>query len=908
MPSVPHQTTPPEPLLHQAPIGILQLGLDGGITYANPAFCVLIGYTEAQLRRLDNRAISHPEDFAAEVRLLHQMLNRGQRQQVLQKRYQRCDGGIFWAEVQLSLMVDPTTGDEMLLSFVTNLTYHRRLEQEVRQYQEREALLADLSMQLETTFDLQAVMQSAVERLRLLLGVDRVLAYQLFPDGSGTCLVETVNAPYPALQGRSFSSECIPPPYLDAYRNGRLWSVTDVLNEDLAECHKSMLTESSIRSMMAAAIVSMDAALEPQSRTLWGLLTVHCHSPRIWRVEEQQLLQIIASQLATAAEQTQLLQSLQQRAQELEDRVAERTRSLAQALKFEQLVHHLTETLRQHLEAHQVLQAAVEGLTQTLNVDRCFASLVDADQEQLTVQYESVQEDSASCPSLVGQSCDLHSPLLESLITPSSQASEHSDRPLKVAYALCCCIEPSGNASTDTTPVHTPIEEVSSPIRDDQGLLGLLTVCCHQARTFEPEEITLIEQVASQCAIALRQADLNAQKHHLRVSADYFRSFLETSSDVFVEYDARLCCLSMNPAGTTMLALDPEAIVGKTNQELFGDAAEILDSVIQQVFATGEKVFVDHELLLAQGSRIFETIYTPIKMPSGVVQRVVGASRDVTELKQQWQLLETQNHQLTEATRVKQEFIATTSHELRTPLTAVLGFSNVLLQGFFGGLNLKQRDYIERIHDSGQHLLDLINDILDLSRLEADRLDLDLQTIFVPDVCEGVMGLIQERALNQGLKLETDLDPDIDWIVADPRRLKQMLLNLLANAVKFTQEGTVGLKVYREPLPLCVNASTDASALTGLEQDDDRPLARPQAMIRFLIWDTGIGIDPVSQEKLFSPFSQIDSSLARKHQGSGLGLVITRKLAELHGGTVTLESAPNQGSRFTIALPLLQTS
>jgi PAS domain S-box-containing protein len=413
-----------------------------------------------------------------------------------------------------------------------------------------------------------------------------------------------------------------------------------------------------------------------------------------------------------------------------------------------------------------------------------------------------------------------------------------------------------------------------------------------------------MEQVASQCAIALRQADLQFQKHDLRVSADYFRSLIETSTDVFTEYDARLHCLSMNPAGCTMLMVEPEAIVGKTNQALFGTEAEVLDSIIQQVFDTGEKLFVDHELLVAQGSRIFETVYTPIKMPSGAVQRVIGVSRDVTEVKQQWQLLEAQNQHLTEATRVKQEFIATTSHELRTPLTAVLGFSNVLLQGFFGSLNPKQKDYVERIHDSGQHLLDLINDILDLSRLEADRLELDLQAIFIPDVCEGVMSLIRERALNQGLKLEVDLDPSVDWIVADPRRLKQMLLNLLANAVKFTQEGTVGLKVYREPLPMCVAASPSAPPLEDVTQSDDRAAQ----MIHFLVWDTGIGIDVVDQQKLFSPFSQIDSSLVRKHQGTGLGLVITRKLAELHGGTVALKSSLDQGARFTIALPLHQMS
>ncbi|HEY9882140.1 MAG TPA: PAS domain S-box protein [Thermosynechococcaceae cyanobacterium] len=900
-----HETVSSETLWHQAPIGILQLGLDGGITHANPAFCKLVGYTEAQLRRLDHRAISHPEDFAAEVQLLQQMIDHGQRQQALRKRYQQCDGSIVWTEVNLSLIPDNETSEGVILCFVTNVTDRRLREQEVWRYREREALLADISLQLRATTSLQDVMQDAVERLRQTLVVDRVLAYQFFPDQSGVCLVEAVAPRYPSMQGQTFASDCVPSAYLDAYRDGRLWAATDILDEDLSDCHKDVLENAHVRGMMVAAIVSMDAALEPQKRTLWGLLAVHCRAPRLWAIEEQRLLQVVATQLAIAAEQNQLLQSLQQRAHDLEDRVSERTRSLAQALKFEQLVHHLTETLRQHLDADQVLQAAVEGLTQILNLDRCAAGLISTDQACLTIRYESIGE-GASLPALLGESFSwqyLPTMWSQMLKPPSDRSTaitrDSQTRPPTGSKQAAAQSRSTAYSSTVQPSMALSLAEYTSPIRDDQGLLGILTVCRPVDRSFAPDEIALIEQVASQCAIALRQADLHHQKHDLRVSADYFRSFLATSTDVFVEYDASFRCLSINPAGSTMLALAPEAIVGKTNQELFGDTAAFIDSTLQRTFETGEKAFVDYELLLPQGRRIFETVYTPITAPSGAVQRVVGVSRDVTELKQQWQLLEQQNQQLTETTRIKQEFIATTSHELRTPLTAVLGFSNVLLQGFFGTLNTKQQDYVERIHESGQHLLDLINDILDLSRLEAERLELDVQAIFVADICEGVMGLIRERALNQGLKLDIDLDASIDWIVVDPRRLKQMLLNLLVNAIKFTQEGTVGLKVYRQSLPHCAHALTATEPAVA---NDDTTTD----MIHFLVWDTGIGIDAVNQQKLFLPFSQIDSSLARQHQGTGLGLVITRKLAELHGGTVTLESSPNEGARFTISLPFRQ--
>ncbi len=227
------------------------------------------------------------------------------------------------------------------------------------------------------------------------------------------------------------------------------------------------------------------------------------------------------------------------------------------------------------------------------------------------------------------------------------------------------------------------------------------------------------------------------------------------------------------------------------------------------------------------------------------------------------------------------------------------GILKCSVAGVFGELNSKQKDYLERIHTSGQHLLDLINDILDLSRLEADRLELDLQTIFVPDICEGVTSLLQERVINQGLQLVVEIDPCVEWMVVDPRRLKQMLLNLLTNAVKFTQKGTIGLKVH------CQVGTTDSSS-------QDKPFDRAYGlsnatsppMIHFTVWDTGIGIDEADQQLLFSPFSQIDSSLSRNHQGTGLGLVITRKLAELHGGMVTLESSRNNGARFTISLPV----
>ena len=875
-----------------APIGIIQFGLDGGINQANPAFCQLLGYTSDQLQHLDNRTISYPEDFAVELRLIQALVAEKRTQQVFTKRFIHHAGQIVWTETRLHLVGDLDSGKATILCFVSDISDQRSAELEIQQRRERETLLNEIAAQLRTATSLQAILQVTVDRLLQALQADRVIIYQFLADFSGVCLAEALNPVYPSMLGQRFAAECIPPPHLEPYRMGRFWSVKDVQAANLADCHLDMLEQVFVQGMMATAIVSLDEALQPQNRTLWGLLVVHsCRAPRDWTQDEQQLVQAVAHQVATALEQTKLLYHLQGYTQELEDRVSQRTQSLERALKFEQLIRGLTEVLRTDLEGSQLLTAATSGLVQTIGALGCVVSLFDAEQTSLQVSHAYFPEQNQVLRSLVGQTisleqwsgdCRLHLLERQTFVCCNSSCQ------------ICHLMDTVVPSAIHPLP-GTEIARLVSPIVDDQGLIGLLILLYESVRGLQPDEIKLVEQITAQCAIALRQAHLYQQEHEQRLSADYFRTFLKKSIDVFVEYDADLRYLSINPTGGELLGLPLSEIIGKTNGELLGAAAEPTEAIVRQVFETGEEVYVDHEFNLPQGKKVFETIYAPITNPAGKVQRVIGICRDITELKQQWQLLEIQNHQLAETIRLKQEFIATTSHELRTPLTAILGFSNVLLQEFFGELNLKQKDYVDRIHGSGQHLLDLINDILDLSRLEADRLELDLQTIFIPDICEGVISLVQERALGQGLDLHLELDPGVDWMVVDPRRLKQMLLNLLTNAVKFTQQGEIGLKVWQSGL-------ITKLAATGADRSQRSELI-PDT-IHFLVWDTGIGISDADQRRLFAPFSQIDSSLSRKHQGTGLGLVITRKLAELHGGSVSLDSAPGEGARFTISLPL----
>jgi PAS domain S-box-containing protein len=285
------------------------------------------------------------------------------------------------------------------------------------------------------------------------------------------------------------------------------------------------------------------------------------------------------------------------------------------------------------------------------------------------------------------------------------------------------------------------------------------------------------------------------------------------------------------------------------------------------------------------------------------LQGVFAAARDVTELKRFEQRLQQKNVELEDASRMKSEFLANMSHELRTPLNAIIGFSEVLRDGLLGDMTPQQRGFIGDIFGSGKHLLSLINDILDLSKVEAGKMLLDLEPVPVASLFVNSLSIIREKAAARHIDLNMDAPEALGAIQADPRKLKQILYNLLSNAVKFTSEGgQVLLSAGRVP-------RAGVGLLRGGWKGRSFPLA-DNAFTEFLqisVTDSGIGIAPGGLEHLFTPFSQIDSGLARKFEGTGLGLAMVKLLAELHGGAVAVESAVGEGSRFTVWLPLRDT-
>jgi signal transduction histidine kinase len=237
--------------------------------------------------------------------------------------------------------------------------------------------------------------------------------------------------------------------------------------------------------------------------------------------------------------------------------------------------------------------------------------------------------------------------------------------------------------------------------------------------------------------------------------------------------------------------------------------------------------------------------------------------------------LEDKGRQLEVASRHKSEFLANMSHELRTPLNAIIGFSEILAEGLFGDVNDKQAEYLRDILDSGRHLLSLINDILDLSKVEAGRMELELADFDVPSAIDNALTLVRERADRRGISLGRDIDGRVGTIRADERKVKQVLLNLLSNALKFTPEG----------------GRVDVRAAV-----DDQ-------LLEVSVTDTGIGIAPGDQEAVFEEFRQVGTA-DRKVEGTGLGLALSRKFIELHGGRIRVKSEVGTGSTFTFTIPV----
>ena len=392
--------------------------------------------------------------------------------------------------------------------------------------------------------------------------------------------------------------------------------------------------------------------------------------------------------------------------------------------------------------------------------------------------------------------------------------------------------------------------------------------------------------------------DRKRAEQELFESREDLRILLSSMDRVVARFDRDGTVLYVNDAAVTYLGLRTEEIIGKNFYEVFPKGFHPVElGKLHQVIDTGVGIVEDAAIELEPGKRRwFRASLQPVYNPQGKPIQAVMTSTDITEIKEAqtrleeyYQLLEQRvverteavslvNAELVRANQAKNEFLSTMSHELRTPLNGILSLSESLQEGTYGPVNDRQVRTLGIIHESGDHLLNLINDILDISKAESGRLELQTDTVVLHDLLAASLRLINSQAQKKHQLIRTTVNSDMDHIIADGRRLKQMLVNLLSNAVKFTPEGgQIGVEVayeYGDPA------------------------------MRFTVTDTGIGIAKEKIERLFQPFVQLDSRLAREYTGTGLGLALVRRMAQLHGGSVGVESEEGKGSRFWFEIPV----
>ncbi|MEI1374015.1 PAS domain S-box protein [Nostoc sp. UHCC 0926] len=440
---------------------------------------------------------------------------------------------------------------------------------------------------------------------------------------------------------------------------------------------------------------------------------------------------------------------------------------------------------------------------------------------------------------------------------------------------------------------------LDAPIWLEGRLVG---VVCHEhigeSRQWTLEEETFAGSIADFVTLAIEASERNVVQEALRQSEAQFRAIFERSSIGIGLIDMKAEIVDTNPVLCEILGYSREELSGKHFIDYIsiqrGDLKRYKQLVsgirtnsgktsrfgfqhseLQEQLVDRHRIEMERRCLHQDGSLVWTHICVSVIPDSnGEPEFFIAMIEDITERKQIELKLRASQEVAEAASRAKSEFLATMSHELRTPLNAIMGLSQLLQQKIVGSLNQKQNEYVSCIYSSGEHLLELINDILDLSKVEAGKEELLLSPLPVSDLCNYAIWTVRDRALEKGLQLTHEIDLEADILIADERRIKQMLLNLLTNAIKFTPAGQVSLVVKKVP----------------------------QGMT-FTISDTGIGIDSNQFQFLFEPFKQLDSQLNRQYEGTGLGLALTRKLARLHGGDVSVTSILGEGSQFTLFLP-----
>ncbi|MGJ5675741.1 MAG: response regulator [Nostochopsis sp.] len=750
------------------------------------------------------------------------------------------------SDAQDYLVKDDLTA-KILQRAIHHAVEQMHLTRQLEKSREQQQLIGAIALRICQTLKLEEILRTTATEVRHFLKADRVVVYKFSPDMSGTIVAESVLPGWTVALGRQIADTCFQQGAGTDYLQGKKRAINDIYQPNLTECHLQLLEQFEVKANLVVPILSTDQ--------LWGLLIVHqCSASRQWQSVELDLLNQLGVQISIAIQQASAYEQL--KIELAERKQAEEKLRQAQRLQIELKL------------LEDILETAHAGYW-NWNIPDNQVYLSPTFKQMFGYEDHELPNTSETWHSLIFRE-DL------------SEILKSFDQHVKSRGQIPCYNEVRYRHKDGSTVWVICSRRV---IEWDQDGNPLRMIGCHI-------DITKRKQT----------------EQELIQNRDLQEAIFNESADALFLVDFQ-----------TLLTLD----CNRRAVELFGvaDKAELIgieghtlqrhqfspDEIAAMIAELQSKGFWSREIeyVTQQGNIFWGNIAVKPITVAGRTLNLVRVS-DTTvrkqaeeQLKQTNEQLANINAELARATRLKDEFLANMSHELRTPLNAILGMSEGFLEAVFGSINERQAKAIATIERSGKHLLELINDILDLSKIESGKLELQLSDISVKTLCDSSLAFIKQMALKKNIRLSTNISQNIDSIQVDERRLRQVLINLLSNAIKFTPEkGFVRLEVWVEE----VEGIRDWGQRGG-EEDYFSVSVSSSPHLCFSVTDTGIGIASEEIGKLFEPFIQLDSSLNRQYSGTGLGLALVKRITKLHGGTVSVSSEVGQGSCFTVRIP-----
>ncbi len=734
---------------------------------------------------------------------------------------------------------------------VQNARLYRAAEQRARQLE----ALANISATLTSSLDSQQIVQSLLEEFA------RVLPY----DSATLWLRE--NDRLRVVAARGFGD--------DEERIGLTARVEDsALYEAMVRERRPILVADTatdprfpsfpdypVRSWLGIPLIARDEVI--------GLLSLDRHEVNAYRAQHLELATTLARQAAVALENAQLYEQARQTSEELERRVAERTQDLAREHERVEALLRITTELSVSLDLDRVLQRALALVNDFVGADRGVILLVAPDSDQLILRASLGSEEP---------------------LPPGGKPS-----PFRLGEGLAgwvianreAVVIPDLTRDERWVPHSDRLEEhksaIAVPLTVSEDALGAMLLLSHQRNAFDEDQLRLVAAAANQVAAAINNAELyrlirdqaerlGAMLRAQQVEASKSRAILESIADGVLVTDAAHRIVLLNPAAGRILGLEPKEVLNRPAVEyigVYGAAGRRWAEAVQEWSqrppseGRGESLLV--ERLNLEDGRIVSVHVAPVLLDEEFLG-TVSIFRDITRE--------------VEVDRLKSEFVATVSHELRTPMTSIKGYVEVLLMGAAGPITDEQRRFLNIVKANTDRLGVLVNDLLDISRIEAGKVDLSLQPLDVRELLEEAHQYVRRRSQEEAKPMEVviQVEEALPLIQADPERLRQIIINLVDNGYNYTPAGgRVELRARRQGEELVVEVT-----------------------------DNGIGIPPTDHERVFERFYRGEQALVMGVAGTGLGLSIVKQLVEMHGGRIWVQSegVPGKGSTFGFALPL----